>query len=156
MIKERGFSLVEMLVVVAILATLASIGLPLVELSRQRTQEEDLRRALREIRSALDAYKRLSDQGHIQRAADASGYPPSLEVLVQGVQDARSPRGLRIYLLRSLPRDPFAPSSAAPATTWDLRSYASAPDDPRPGVDVFDIRSRSTRVGLNGVPYRDW
>lgn len=152
----RGFSLVEMVVVVAILAALASIGIPLAELSKQRSQEEDLRRALREIRSALDAYKRLSDQGQILKAADASGYPATLELLVQGVQDVRSPTRARIYLLRSLPRDPFAPPSVPAGATWELRSYASAPDAPRPGADVFDVRSKSDRVGLNGVPYREW
>jgi general secretion pathway protein G len=156
MTRNGGFSLVEMVVVVAILATLASVGLPLAELSRQRAQEEDLRRGLREIRSALDAYKRLSDQGQILKAADASGYPPDLGILVQGVQDARSPHGARVYLLRSLPRDPFAPASLAADATWGLRSYASSPDAPRPGADVFDVRSKSDRVGLNGIPYRDW
>jgi len=152
-----GFSLIELLVVLAILSVLASIGLPLAELSHQRNKEEDLRRSLREIRSALDAYKRLADQGSIQRAADASGYPPNLEALVDGVVDARSPKGTKIYLLRQLPRDPFAPSSiAAAAQTWELRSYASPADDPKPGADVFDVHSRAPGVGLNGVAYKAW
>ncbi|MBX3475887.1 MAG: type II secretion system protein [Planctomycetes bacterium] len=155
--RMGGFSLIELLVVVAIMGVLASIGLPLAELSHQRSKEEDLRRALREIRTALDAYKRLADQGNIQRSADASGYPPNLEVLVEGVADARSPKGAKIYLLRSLPRDPFAPDSVqAAAQTWDLRSYASPPSDPAPGADVFDVHSRAPGVGLNGVPYRAW
>jgi len=112
---------------------------------------------LREIRSALDAYKRLADQGSIQRAADASGYPPSLEVLVEGVVDARSPRATKIYLLRNLPRDPFAPGGAqSAAQTWELRSYASPANDPKPGADVFDVHSRAPGVGLNGVAYREW
>jgi general secretion pathway protein G len=153
----RGFSLIELLVVLAIMAVLASIGLPLAELSHQRNKEEELRRSLREIRSALDAYKRLVDQGNIQRAADASGYPPSLEVLVAGVPDARSPKGTRIYLMRSLPRDPFAPGDASSAAqTWELRSYASPPSDPKPGADVYDVHSRSPGIGLNGVAYREW
>jgi len=153
----RGFSLIELLVVLAIMAVLASIGLPLAELSNQRNNEEDLRRSLREIRSALDADKRLVDQGNIQKAADASGYPPSLEVLVGGVTDARSPKGTKIYLLRNLPRDPFAPSSMqAAAQTWELRSYASPPTDPKPGADVYDVHSRAPGVGLNGIAYRDW
>ena len=152
----RGFSLIELVVVLAILAVLASIGLPLAELAQRRTQEEDLRRSLREIRSALDAYKRLVDQGSIQKAADGSGYPPSLDVLVAGVPDARSPRGAKIYLLRQLPRDPFAPEGVSPSDSWALRSYASSPTDPRPGADVFDVHSKANGTGLNGVPYREW
>lgn len=156
MIRLKGFSLVELLVVLAILSVLASIGLPLAELSQKRTKEEDLRRSLREIRSAIDAYKRLVDQGRIQKAADASGYPPRLEMLVEGVQDARSITGAKIHLLRSMPRDPFAPAGESAASTWAPRSYASPHDDPRPGTDVFDIHSRSAAVGMNGVRYREW
>ena len=153
----RGFSLVELLVVIAIMAVLASIGLPLAELSHQRTKEEDLRRSLREIRNALDAYKRLVDQGRIQKAADGFGYPASLEALTQGVPDATSPQGTKLYLLRRLPRDPFASNESAPAEeTWGVRSYTSPPDDPRPGKDVYDVYSMSTRVGLNGIAYRNW
>jgi general secretion pathway protein G len=152
----RGFSLVELLVVLAIMSVLASIGLPLAELSHQRNKEEELRRSLREIRSALDAYKRLVDQGNIQRAADASGYPPTLDVLVDGVADARSPRGTKIFLLRRLPRDPFASSETPAAQTWEPRSYASPPSDPKPGADVFDVHSRAPGIGLNGVAYREW
>jgi len=148
---------VELLVVLTITAVLASIGLPLMELSRKRNQEEDLRRSLREIRTALDAYKRLTDQGNIQRPINGSGYPQRLDDLVEGVQDARSPQGTKIYLLRQLPRDPFAPKTMVrPADTWETRSYASPPDDPKPGADVFDVRSREPGVGLNGVPYRNW
>jgi general secretion pathway protein G len=129
----------------------------LAELAHRRSQEEDLRRSLREIRSAIDAYKRLVDAGRIVRAADASGYPPRLELLVEGVQDAQSAQGTKIYLLRRLPRDPFASESTADAAqTWGVRSYASPHDDPQPGRDVFDVYSRSSGAGLNGVPYRQW
>lgn len=152
----RGFSLVELVVVLAIVSVLASIGLPLAELAQRRNSEEDLRRSLRDIRSALDAYKRLVDQGSIQKAADASGYPPNLDALVSGVPDARSPRGNKIYLLRRLPRDPFAPEGLSAADSWGLRSYASPPDDPKPGSDVFDVYSKAGGSGLNGVPYREW
>lgn len=153
----QGFSLIELLVVIAIMAVLASIGLPLAELSHRRTQEEDLRRSLREIRTAIDAHKRLVDLGSIQRAADASGYPAQLAALTRGVVNAKSPAGTRIYLLRQLPRDPFAPSSIpVPADTWAVRSYASPPDDPKPGKDVYDVHSDAAGVGLNGVPYRNW
>lgn len=153
---RRGFSLIELLVVIAIMAILASIGMPLAELAQQRTKEEDLRRSLREIRTALDAYKRLVDQGRIQRAADASGYPPRLELLEEGVPDATSPQGTRIYLLRKLPRDPFAAPGGAAADSWGQRSYASPPQDPQPGKDVFDVYSLAPGAGLNGVRYREW
>jgi len=147
---------VELLVVIAIMGVLASIGLPLAELSQKRTQEQELRRALREIRSALDEHKRLVDQGFIQRAADASGYPPDLDLLVTGIADAKSPAGQKLFIMRRLPRDPFAPAEGPSAETWALRSYASSPDDPRPGKDVFDVHSKSAGVGLNGVAYREW
>jgi general secretion pathway protein G len=152
-----GFSLVELLVVIAIMSILASIGLPLAQLAQQRNREEDLRRSLREVRSALDKYKRLVDEGRIESPADGSGYPPTLEVLAAGVQDAKSPAGSRIYLLRQVPRDPFAPSETATASeTWALRSYASPPDDPQPGKDVYDIHSKSSSLGFNGVAYSSW
>ena len=154
---DRGYSLVEMLIVIAIMGLLAGVGLPLAELSHQRTKEEDLRRALREIRGAIDAYKRLVDEGRVAKAADDSGYPPSLDALVIGVQDARSPQGTKLYLLRSLPRDPFASAEiAAPAATWNLRSYASPPEDPRPGRDIYDVHSKSAALGFNGLAYRNW
>jgi general secretion pathway protein G len=156
-LRASGSSLVELLVVVAIMAVLASIAMPLAELSRQRAREEDLRRALREIRGALDAYKRLSDEGRVERAVGGSGYPRSLGELSQGVRDARSPTGARLYLLRRIPRDPMASDLSIPAEqTWALRSYASPPDDPRAGDDVFDVHSRSTANGLDGSAYATW
>ncbi|HJV96084.1 MAG TPA: hypothetical protein VJ608_08610, partial [Albitalea sp.] len=113
--------------------------------------------SLREIRAALDNYKRLVDVGRIQRSADGSGYPPRLEALADGVPDATSPQGTKLYLLRRLPRDPFAPDDiAAPADTWGRRSYASPPDNPKPGKDVYDVYSMSPGVGLNGIAYRNW
>ncbi len=154
---QRGFTLVELLVVVAIMAVLASIGLPLAELSKRRGQEEELRRSLREIRTAIDQYKRMVDQGRIAKDALGSGYPPTLEVLVEGAQDAQSPRQARIYFLRRLPRDPMAPESVSSAAeTWGLRSYESPPNDPRPGRDVFDVYSKAEGSGLDGTPYRKW
>lgn len=145
----RGFTLVEMLVTLAILALLASLALPLAELSSQRAQERELRHALRALRRAIDDYKDAADASRIERKADASGYPPSLEVLVEGVKDAKDPKGAKIYFLRRIPRDPFGED-------WGLRSYASPPDDPEPGKDVFDVYSKSEGIGLNGVPYREW
>jgi general secretion pathway protein G len=155
--SQHGFTLVELLVVVAIIAVLASIGMPLAELAVQRSKEEDLRRALREIRSALDAYKRLSDDGRIERVVGASGYPATLRDLVDGVVDLKSPAGAKLYFLRQLPRDPMEADQAIGAeATWALRSYASPPQDPQPGRDVFDVHSKSKRTAIDGTLYRLW
>jgi general secretion pathway protein G len=155
--RTNGFTLVEMLVVVVIVAILATIALPVAQISHRRGQEEELRRALRDIRSALDRYKQLGDEGRIERRAGSSGFPPSLDVLVDGIPDAKSPNGQNIYLLRSLPRDPFAPSdSGSAAATWALRSYASPPSHPQAGEDVFDVHSKSAEMGLNGIVYAAW
>jgi len=145
------------MVTVTIVAILASMVLPLTELSARRSREDELRASLREIRNAIDAYKLATDEGRIPRAADASGYPRNLEVLVEGVPDIRSPDKRRIYFLRRLPRDPMAADTTLPAAeTWGKRSYKSPPDDPQEGEDIFDIYSLSPRQGLNGVPYREW
>jgi len=155
--RSGGFTLLELLITVAIVGLLASIALPLSEMATQRAKEQDLRRALREIREALDAYKRASDEGRITRLADQSGYPPSLAALAQGVADAKSPSGATLYFLRRVPHDPLAAdASVAAETTWGLRSYDSPVDAPRPGKDVFDVYSMSAGVGLNGVPYKEW
>lgn len=153
----HGFSLVELLVVIAIVSVLACIGLPLAELAHKRTQEEELRQSLRQIRSALDAYKKATDLGHIVKQNDGSGYPPTLDALVTGVVDAQSPRSDKLFFLRRLPRDPFAPEDITKAAdTWGLRSYNSTAEDPKPGKDVYDVYSKSPGTGMSGVPYRKW
>jgi general secretion pathway protein G len=155
--RQRGFSLIELLVVIAIMSVLAGICLPLAELSHRRTQEEELRRALREIRSALDAYKRMVDAGLIARPAGGSGYPPSLQVLADGEVNAQMPQAAKFYFLRRIPRDPLAPESISNAAdTWGWRSYESPPTDPQPGRDVFDVYSKAAGAGLDGRPYRQW
>lgn len=155
--NQRGFTLVELMVTVAIIGVLASVALPVAQLSLQRTKEQDLRVALRQVRDAIDAYKLASDEGRVTRYAGKSGYPPRLEVLVDGVEDAKSPTKAKIYFLRRIPRDPFAADPAAPpALTWGKRSYASPADNPQEGEDVFDVYSLSATTGLNGLPYRSW
>lgn len=155
--RARGFTLIELVVTVAIVGVLASVAVPLVELNAQRAREHELRSALRQIRSALDEYKRASDEGRIERRVGASGYPRSLDELVQGVPDAKSPTPAKLFFLRRLPRDPFSPEREAPAAqSWGIRSYGSPPDAPVQGEDVYDVYSRSERVGLNGQPYREW
>jgi general secretion pathway protein G len=153
----RGFTLVELVITVAIVALLASAAFPIAELSVQRSREQDLRRSLRQIRDAIDAYKQASDEGRITKSVGDSGYPKKLEALVEGVEDQKSPKREKIYFLRRIPRDPFdANAEGSPVATWGRRSYASPPDDPKQGDDVFDVYSRAPGIGINGRPYREW
>jgi general secretion pathway protein G len=155
--RAGGFTLLELLVTVAIVGTLAMVALPLAEMTVKRNREAALLSALREIRSGIDAYKQAADEGRVFKAVGDTGYPPALALLVDGIEDARDPKKARIYFLRRLPRDPLHPDKDLPAAeTWGLRSYDSPPDAPMPGQDVFDVHSLSPGVGLNGVPYRQW
>ncbi len=156
--KWSGFTLIEMVVTVAIVSLLASVALPLAEVNVKRNKEHELRLALREIRTALDAYKQAVEEGRISSAMQESGYPRSLQVLVDGVPDASSPdRKKRIYFLRRIPRDPFFTDPTRPdEDTWGKRSYASSPEAPEEGEDVFDVHSLAFGTGLNGIPYVRW
>jgi len=154
---DAGFTLLELVIAVAILSILVVMAVPVVQLDLQRQKETELRQDLREIRNAIDAYKRASDDGRIPRKADASGYPPRLQDLVSGVPDAKDLKARPIYFLRRIPRDPFSPEpSLNPADTWGKRSYQSPPDEPAEGDDVFDVYSLASGSGINGVPYREW
>ncbi|MCP1465918.1 MULTISPECIES: type II secretion system protein [Pseudomonas] len=153
----KGFTLIELLLTLALLATLATVAYPLTALMGKRDRELDLQRSLREIRRAIDAYKDASDDGRIEKSITDSGYPPSLQVLVEGVTDKTHLQGNKLYFLRRIPRDPFCecPELAADKT-WQLRSYKSSADNPQEGEDVFDVSSRSTRESLNGTSYSQW
>jgi general secretion pathway protein G len=145
-----GFTLIELLVTLAILGVLASMTVPVAQVIRQHEREQALRDALRQIRDAIDAYKVASKDGRVPVESGASGYPPKLNMLADGVKDQSDPKGGRIYFLRRVPRDPMGEAE------WGLRSYKSPPSAPQEGDDVFDVYSRSSDTGLNGVPYKDW
>lgn len=155
--RQQGFTLIELVVTVAIIAVLTSAAMPLVQLTAQRAKENELHESLRIVRTALDAYKYAADTGHIRREIGDSGYPPNLQVLVDGVEDAQSEKKTLLYFLRRVPRDPFFPDSTVRgADTWGLRSYESPPDAPQPGEDVYDVYSMAPGKGINGIAYREW
>jgi general secretion pathway protein G len=155
--RVRGFTLIELVITLAVIGLLVSAALPLAQLVAKREKESELRAALREIRAGIDAYKLAADTGHIEKEVDKTSYPPDLKSLYVGVRDLASVNNLNLYFLRRIPRDPFFPDGTVPAEeTWGLRSYASPPDDPQPGDDVYDVYSLASGNGLNGVPYREW
>ncbi|NOU25004.1 MAG: type II secretion system protein [Methylotenera sp.] len=155
-LKVRGFTFIELMVTLAILALLASIATPLVQVSMQRTKEQKLTESLRQIREAIDAYKKASDEGHIKKSAEESGYPATLSLLVDGVEDIKDPKRRKIFFLRKLPQDPIQDEVKDGDDNWGKRSYQSPADDPKEGDDVFDVYSTSNELGLNGVAYREW
>jgi general secretion pathway protein G len=158
--RRRGFTLVELLVVLAVMGVLAAAARPLVELAAQRHKEAALRQALREVRLAIDAYALAVEQGRVLRPADAAPgrpvYPATLELLVQGVPESAEPDAARRHFLRRVPRDPFADPALPAAAGWALRASDSPPDAPRAGRDVFDLASRHEGTALDGTRYSEW
>ena len=153
----RGFTLIELLVTVTIIALLASVALPMTELIVKRTKEQELHADLREIRKGIDAYKQAWDEGRIPKGLEDNGYPKTLDILAEGVEDPKSPILSKIYFMRRIPRDPFNPDITVSASdSWGKRAYASPPDDPEEGDDVYDVYTLNKGVGLNGIPYREW
>jgi len=159
--KQRhhfGFTLIELVVTVAIVGLLASMTLPMAEIASKRNKEQELRTSLRQIRNALDSYKLAVDEGKVKTSVLQSGYPPSLKVLVEGVPDETDPdKKKKLYFLRRIPRDQmFNDSSKSDEESWGKRSYESSADSPEEGEDVFDVYSMAPGVGLNGISYKNW
>ena len=153
----NGFTLIELLLTLALLATLSTVAYPLTALMGKRDRELELQRSLREIRRAIDSYKEATDDGRVEKSISDSGYPPTLQALVEGVTDKTDLKGKKLYFLRRIPRDPVCECpERAPVQTWQLRSYKSTADNPQEGEDVFDVSSRNTREGLNGTSYNHW
>lgn len=156
---QTGFTLIELMVSMVIIAVMASVATPMVQLTLQRQKEQQLREQLREMRRAIDAYKKAADDGRVKKNADASGYPPSLQVLVDGVEDAKDAKHTRLRFLRRIPQDPMLKGQAnglGQPSGWGLRSYDSSPEQPRYTRDVYDVYSLSPQTGINGVPYAQW
>lgn len=155
--QPAGFTLIELLVTLAILGMLASLTIPVAQIAIQRGKEQELRRALWEMRDAIDAYKKASDDGLIPKDAGMTGYPKDLDILVEGVPNQRDPNRNKIFFLRRIPRDPMQPDpDLTDAESWGKRSYASEAAEPQEGNDVYDVYSISSKTGLNGVPYKQW
>jgi general secretion pathway protein G len=149
--REAGFTLAELVMVAAVLTILASATLPVAKFTAKRSKEADLKLALREMRSAIDEYKRYSDAGLIPVDLGTEGYPKKMEILVEGVQLVGQV-DKKLKLLRRIPIDPMTGKDE-----WGLRSYEDAPDATSwGGNDVYDVYSLSKGSGLNGVLYRKW
>ncbi|RLB36454.1 MAG: general secretion pathway protein GspG [Deltaproteobacteria bacterium] len=149
--SRAGVTFIELMVTMVILSILAMGILPLSQVTQKRIKELELKRNLRIIRKALDEYKKLADEGKIEKEAFSSGYPKSLEVLVEGV-DLKGPVPFKKKFLRRIPRDPMTEDGQ-----WGLRSYFDDPDSESwGGQDVYDVYSKSDKQALDGTYYKDW
>ncbi len=156
----KGFTLIELVVTVVIVGILGSAVLPLMQLNAKRAKESELRSDLIQIREAIDAYKKASDDGRIKNSIEQSGYPPNLQALVDGVADEKDINKKRMKFLRRIPADPLhnnAPNNPLDGVyEWGLRSYQSEAENPTTGEDVYDVYSLSSETGINGIPYARW
>jgi general secretion pathway protein G len=152
-----AFTLIEVIVTLAILAVLAVLVLPAAEVIDQRARERQLVNALLTIRQALDAHKRAYDEGRLNLPPGLTGYPLSLESLVEGVPLINTVPPSKIKFLRRVPRDPMNTNvELSNEQTWGKRSYESEADQPLEGDNVYDVYSQSPKIGLNGIPYPKW
>lgn len=153
----RGFTIIELLVVMAILGILSVAIMPLSEMLVTSQRERELKQALWEIRSAIDEYKKVVTSVDNAVPNSAAGYPPNLQVLVDGITHPKPEAGGRhVYFLRTIPRDPFADKALPADQTWRLRSFTSPSEKPAPGAEVFDVHSSSDGEALNGSRYAKW
>ena len=152
---ERGYSFVELLVVATLIAILASVIMPLAKVTSQRAREAELRRVLREMRTAIDKYKDAADLGQIGSLdikVGSENYPPDLQTLVDGVTAANDATGRKLKFLRRIPVDPMRRS-----TEWGMRSYQDKPDSTEwGGQNVFDVYTTFDGTALDGTKYKDW
>jgi general secretion pathway protein G len=145
---ERGLTLVELIVTVAILSVLASAAIPVARFEYKRQKERALRQDLWMMRAAIDRYKDAADRGAFQIKLDSDGYPPDLDTLVKGVEV----QGKKLRFLRRIPVDPMTGKA-----DWGLRSMQDDPDsDSWGGQNVFDVYSKSDGTGLDGTKYKTW
>lgn len=155
--KTQGFTLIELLVALVLLALIVTSAAPLMQMTVKRNKEQELKRALWQMRDAIDDYKEAVEDGRIDMSDDKTGYPSSLQELVDGVENAQDPDNKKIYFLRRIPRDPFATDdSLSNAETWGLRSYESSFDEGEASDDVYDVYSLSNAIGINKQPYKEW
>ena len=152
---DAGYTFIELLVVSTIIIILASAVMPLVKVTARRQHEAELRRALREMRTAIDKYKDAADLGQIsplELRVGNENYPPSLEKLVEGVTRPNDATGSKLKFLRRIPVDPMTHD-----TDWGLRSYQDEPDTTSwGGNNVFDVYTKYDGTALDGTKYRDW
>ncbi|MEQ1600476.1 MAG: type II secretion system protein [Methylophilaceae bacterium] len=155
--RHAGFTLIELVVTVMIVAILAVGAMPVMQLTIKRNQEMELRTHLRQIRTAIDAYKKAFDEGKIKKTLEDSGYPPTLETLELGVQDQTAPKKKILRFIRRIPRDPMSSDKEASAIeSWGKRSYLSEASSPSEGADVYDVYSLSPQKALDGTFYSTW